>query len=310
MRSMEADHPENIEVAGPEESIYGESKSSWTAEDLTEDVAQQESALDFLHAYTGIAQDSAGRSELRRRVAALQEASAASGAFQFGCCASARFVKPFIHLYRGYPAFLARAKQSQPGEVRALEIGSCFCTDTRKLLHDGVPAEGLTATDLTEEYIKHSKILFDDDPCDRGVTFFAADLALDFAGSSPRLQSSSELMARLERTQDLIVATAVLHTLSLPGGRNLLARAYAFLRDGGQFWGMTVGAPTAGPWFEGGSGGRGSDRYLHSRESLATLLKQVGFAKVHVTIEAYRKGVSLPGQATEETVRLAWECTR
>ena len=185
----------------------------------------------------------------------------------YRCIAGFQFLQPRLPAHFAYEALLPELKA---GTRQVLEVGCCFGTDLRTMLQDGVPVEQITETDLVKDYWESGKLLYrdaDDERIKRVRTFFGD-------------ATQSSFLPDDNGKYGLIINMAVLHTLSEQGVRGMLTRFRDLLQPGrGVLIGVT-GTASDGPreWKQGST-----TRWLHSRESLEALLKELGFAQVTTT---------------------------
>lgn len=111
-----------------------------------------------------------------------------------------------LHVYRciTQTAFLTpKAKDfpiynSLPKDGHVLEISSCFGTEIRSLISDGLLPQNITATDVTHGYWECGQEVFGDEP-DGVSTIFA-----DFACEENQID---ERIPALYGKQDLVIAS-------------------------------------------------------------------------------------------------------
>ncbi|BDA47220.1 probableBRG0 Methyltransferase adrK [Coccomyxa sp. Obi] len=189
----------------------------------------------------------------------------------YACVQRLMFLHPRITGHEFYAQALDTIK-SAPDSI-FLDIGCCFGQDTRQLILDGVPAQSVTATDITPDYWEFGKYLF----MDRDT------LAVQSAFGSftdPEFTAATGPLGHLSGRVAFAWAGAVLHVLSAEDVRAFATHVHAVLAPGGVWFGTCVGSEPPGDWAPTPNGkGR---RYLHSPSSLQSLLEHIGFSQVEV----------------------------
>ena len=143
------------------------------------------------------------------------------------------------------------------------------------MLLDGVPVEQITEADLVGDYWESGKLLYEDADNERIKqvrTYFGDATQPSFLPDD-------------NGKYGLIINMAVLHTLSEQGVRGMLTRFRDLLEPGRGVLIGSTGTASDGPkqWKQGSE-----TRWLHSRESLEALFKELGFAQVTITQPTFR----------------------
>ena len=257
-------------------------------------VEGQKADVSFLCSYCNI-----DESEARARVKATQEAVASAGHHAYRCIERAMFTVSRVHTHTDYPSVVKRFADA---DFKLLELGCCFGTDARQMLHDGLDPSKLVVSDLLSFYWETgSSVLFRDDMSTVESHF------LDFADASFAVLGKP---AEWEQAFDVISAQAILHVLSEEQCTTFLRHALHCLKPGcGMLLGTCVGATEAVPsWGEtptkGLPGRKKETRYLHSVESLTALLLRLGFTGLSVygagrPMEAVGLGAQEPNRDTQ-----------
>ncbi|KAJ3105054.1 hypothetical protein HDU96_008734 [Phlyctochytrium bullatum] len=200
----------------------------------------------------------------------------------YRCIERAMFAVPRVINHPLYPSLVKRfGKDDSP---RVLELGCCFGTDARKMIRDGLDPAKLVVTDLHDAYWDMGKsLLFNDDPQGFKVVFG------DFATEEPSMVKLHDF----EGAFDVISAQAILHVLSKEQCIAFLRNCSASLKgDGksvlfGTCIGMVLEAQNGDPTPTKGLPGREAlPRFWHTKDTLAALLKDVGFKQVEVDLVA------------------------
>ena len=170
----------------------------------------------FIQTYCNITSD-----EVNRRVQATVSYITTEKLHVFGCIGRGGFAASRIDHAPWYPSM--RQQFSRPG-FRVFELGCCVGTDSRKMLHDGLPSGQLTVSDLHDGYWNARRAeLFRDEP---GVqTIF-----LDFAAPWERLEQEQQLLpGSFDAVVCLKVPPCPSSPCTLPGAQSMCVRAHALV---------------------------------------------------------------------------------
>ncbi|KAJ3219547.1 hypothetical protein HDU67_000492 [Dinochytrium kinnereticum] len=246
--------------------------------------------VSFVMLATGVDEQEA-RDRVRKTIEAVEE-----GHHVYRCIERAMFAIPRIAGHPYYPEL--RTSFSKDG-FRLLELGCCFGTDARKMIHDGLPPTNLVVSDLHDVYWNFGKsILYQDQP---PVQTIFGDFAAEPGADGMDLIKSESLADSFS----VVSAQAILHVLSKEQCTTFLHNALRCLKQDGTLFGSCVGnkvAPSA--WGEtptkGMTGRPIAQRFLHSTDSLAALLGDIGFKCIDVR-EAVRNGAAAPTSDDDKT---------
>ena len=195
-----------------------------------------------------------------------------SGHHVYQCIERAMFTVPRIDKH---PQYFTHVKSRFPN-VQLLELGCCFGTDARKFLQDGLPEDKLTVSDLHDAYWNIGKTILYKDALDVDVLF------LDFADK-----------ISLRKQYDIISNQMILHVLSKQQVEQILKNCFTQLNKNGFLFGSCIATKEVNgvDWGKtptlGLVGRAETSRYLHSKESLSDLLKQIGFFQIDITEDTH-----------------------
>eukprot|EP00884_Botryococcus_braunii_P003621 jgi/Botrbrau1/1325/Bobra.0063s0039.1 len=205
-----------------------------------------------------------------------------SNLWVFKCIQELMFLHPRIQSHPKTQAVLGeyRDLQSSKHDKTAflMEIGSCFGTDLRWLIVEGVDPKDLIATDLTPSYWQYGRKLFDDEDKLQVETAFGSITDDSLIAEGKEDTPLAHVRGRVHN----VWAGAVLHVLNKESIEKLMANVHLLLRDGGRLFGTSVGSESAG-FFAPTPDGK-SMRYVHSPASLTAALESAGFSNVEVTL--------------------------
>ncbi|TPX65086.1 hypothetical protein SpCBS45565_g05409 [Spizellomyces sp. 'palustris'] len=234
-----------------------------------------DASLAFLKAYTG----EQNLNALKERVFNVWRESR-ENLHVYKCVQTLMFLEPRITKHPLYPTILQSFQQAQKSNSRPpriLDAGCAYGTDVRALIHDGVPASQIAASDLHDGYWKLGHSLYNDSERIHAVKTAFGDMAVP-AGAVGSVEAASI------EPLTYIAASAVLHVFSAAQCEAFLRRILLLLESNGIFLGTCVGALQEVEWR-----GRANEenagpavRYLHSTKSLKALMEQVGFVDVEV----------------------------
>ncbi|KND02069.1 uncharacterized protein SPPG_02572 [Spizellomyces punctatus DAOM BR117] len=254
-----------------------------------------DASLAFLKAYTG----EQNLNALKERVFDIWRESR-ERLHVYKCVQTLMFLEPRITKHSLYPTILQSFQQAQKSNLpppRILDAGCAYGTDVRALIHHGVPASQIAASDLHDGYWKLGQRLYNDSERIHAVKTTFGDMAVP-AGAVGAVEASSI------EPLTYIAASAVLHVFSAAQCEAFLRRILSLLEFKGIFLGTCVGALQEGEWRRGraNEGNAGSVvRYLHSAKSLKALMEQIGF--VDVKVESH--GPEDP-TASDDPVKKIW----
>eukprot|EP00475_Leptophrys_vorax_P042861 TRINITY_DN807_c0_g1_i1.p1 TRINITY_DN807_c0_g1~~TRINITY_DN807_c0_g1_i1.p1 ORF type:complete len:324 (+),score=96.49 TRINITY_DN807_c0_g1_i1:1346-2317(+) len=248
--------------------------------------------LEFLSQYTRNVMD---KSALREHVMSVIEAVEKSGLHVYRCIGRLRFLTPKVQESGAIYHEMIKKPSAQIADV-----GCAFGQETRKLILDGVQPQDITVFDLHDGYWNLGMKLFMDEG-KIAVNQVFGDLAASSAGEEG---GGIDLYAKkLVEKFDFVFALAVLHCLSEEQVNAFVGNVFRMMKTNSQakFFGVTGGTV--------GNAGNASgvltpsgnnERFLHTAESLTTLLTAAGFINVKVT--------EIPHELTSEDKKDAnWE---
>lgn len=235
---------------------------------------------------------------LREHVLA-QWRRAVSGTAPVYCCVrTLMFLEPRISGHPSYPrAQRAMQQQRKAGTAPLwLDIGAAVGTDVRQLRLDGLTQHEVVALDIPESqhYWQVGLDMYLDaarPPCQALFGDICDDAVLPAVPAAPAQAGPPEGqrwddIAQLAGRVQVASCSAVLHCLGREQVEQLLRKACLLLRPGGLLLGSTLGAPTPRPWEAAYQAGR--TRWLHSAQSLAALLRELGYEEVEVAPTRWR----------------------
>jgi len=230
-----------------------------------------DASLQFLAQYTNTNDMALVRANYEKWKADLQ----AKQVFIYGCIKYNSFLTSRIARHKDYSSQVLPLVQSE-ASFKIADIGCLFGTDIRKLIIDGAPPDALYCIDVDAAYWKSGYDLFgDEEPLQVNTVF--TDV------SQPNFD---RYQANLIGVFDVVHSGAVLHLFAKDEGEIFLRNIYHMLKKGGLYIGNCGVAlkPT-----QTGRLTLKTDKliYIHSTESLAVLLREVGF--VEVTVEITQK---------------------
>lgn len=192
----------------------------------------------------------------------------------YGCLRDFDFLKAKIHCMDPYFKFLEQYKKS-PFQIG--EVGSCFGTDARRLVLDGVKDEHITVFDVEDSFFKMGYELYQDQEKFKPNTVFKSLTDNDFNADG-----------KLNNKFKVVYAGAVLHCLSIDEVDTLVTRVLEMMEPNGVFYGWTVGANPPAEWVKCLTGDK--RKYLHSPDSLKEVLEKVGYVQVITNTAPEKKG--------------------
>jgi len=222
-----------------------------------------------------------GPQEIRKRTLKIWQDMMQAGWYR--CMQSYRFLYPRIMAHPRYTALVAEKK-----DTPILDLACNVGTDLRQLYVDG--ARQLMGVEREKTFVDAGYELYGDrDTAEMSfvIADILADSFLDLSSESPKGEFST-----YTNHFGMIHAGSLIHLLEEDESQALAERVYALLDEDGIFFGRTVGSQTAGRRENG-------LRFLHSKETLRSLLNDVGFEEVEV-IDMPRGGPI--GESTNATV--------
>ena len=247
-------------------------------------------------AYCGLSEE-----EALCRVNETIETVNSEGHHVYRCIERGMFASARIQLH---PEYQEVKKHFEEASFRLLELGCCFGTDARKMLHDGLDPQKLIVSDLHDFYWQvGQKVLFKDDLKNVEAVF------LDFTGPRDKFIDTSG--AKLEERFDVVSAMAILHVLSQDQCVRFLENAYACLKpNNGVLFGYCVGSSIPSEWGKTPTKGLQdrieAPRFLHSQQSLTELLTSIQFREVQVSTVARGWSGAPPGPPKEPGAEMAY----
>ncbi|TPX60381.1 hypothetical protein PhCBS80983_g01804 [Powellomyces hirtus] len=218
----------------------------------------------------------------------------------YKCIQTFAFLHPRIALHPFYPTIVSALQGSNSGNhaiptsKRVIDIGCCYGTDVRRMLHDGVPTSRIVASDLHSGYWDLGKKLFNDEERISSVETVFANWAVTKTDAPEREENPKAIdMKKYKNSALFIVATAVLHVFSKSQCETFLSNVYEALAHGGTFIGTCVGRRMEGVWLQrleqdnsapATAEEEARSRYLHSQESLKKAMETLGFTSVRVDL--------------------------
>ena len=187
-----------------------------------------------------------------------------------------------------HPHYALISQNFVEDDFTLLELGCCFGTDARKMIFDGLQQHKLTVSDLHDYYWNlGEKVLFRDDL--KSVKSVFLDFSVPWKDLGPEFQEGFKAQF------DVITAMAILHVLAAEQCRTFLQNAYLCLKPNNSILlGYCAGATQPSDWgvtpTKGLPGRVEAPRFLHSKESLESLLQSVGFIDIIVSA-APRQGI-------------------
>ena len=186
----------------------------------------------------------------------------------YKCIEHGMFANPRVDKHPLYKDIKGKFNDS---DFNLLELGCCFGTDARKMIHDGLSSKQLTVSDLLDAYwLIGQNVLFKDNIS--SPTWF-----VDF----------SVPIAVPNNLYNAINAQAILHCLSKQQVCDFLTNAFNHLKKNGVLFGNCAASKDVPKeWSEtptkGLQGRISSPRWLHNKDSLTELLICIGFVNVVV----------------------------
>jgi len=202
-------------------------------------------------------------------------------------------------------------------KLKIIDIGCCFGTDIRQLLIDGASIDNITAIDQFKEFFLLGLELFDDKKYNSEFYKKHNDFMIEsnFLDDTKFYDQLKELLHGVDPRgyYDVVHMGSVLHLLSEEDVAKALEVANTLLKQGGLYFGQTVGNSSAGNCFRNEKGNlefvsktkgdtetsNGNQttsiemkdsrkdvavlRYLHTPDSLVELMKKKGFSQAHTT---------------------------
>jgi len=153
-----------------------------------------------------------------------------------------------------------------------LDIGCCFGIDMRQLLIDGVNPQNICGVDIESNFIQSGFDLFEDKHILSDRFIIANFLEEKFY---------EQIIKKLGGPVDVIYAGSVIHLLEEKDIAKLVLTVFTLLKPGGVFLGQTAGSAHAG--IQSLLMGL---KFLHSKDSLTSLLRETGFVDVQVNEHA------------------------
>lgn len=161
-----------------------------------------------------------------------------------------------------------------------LDVGCCVGSDMRRLILDGAQSDYMLGVDLEADFFKIGFEIFQDQLKLPKNIFLQADIfEEDFI---EKIQGEMKMRKlhnnRIFQGFDLIQLGAVIHLLTEEKIELLLKLIYErLLKEGGSLVGQTIGTiATSG-------GGVGDlNKFLHSKDSLTSVMSRVGFVNIQI----------------------------
>jgi len=256
--------------------------------DISDEVEIKDEQLAFFVAWTGADNASEPAKAANRKHIIDSWLSVKSKFHTYRCIQSLSYLSPRSQRLEAYQLILDVLKKGEEAasSLKIADIGCCIGQDIRQLILHGVKPSCITAIDIHSGYWEAGLTLFKDDVCAEEVEgkgrlskvrkcFFDMSLPMHAKGTI----ESTDFEAI--ESFDFVILQAVLHTQSLPSQTNTLKRIFDLLKSGkGVLLGATGGSEIATEWALTPDGK--NSRYLHSIESLTTLLTSIGFKHISI----------------------------
>lgn len=201
----------------------------------------------------------------------LQVQEQAQKVHNYRCIDHFRFLYPRSVTH---PLYSVLKQRFPPSYI--LDIGACMGTDLRQMMVDGATKGMIFGLESEQSFVDLGFELFGDR--DRLGESFVTGNIFDPRIISELLElttTGKKKQFRQEEGFDIIHSGSVLHLLDYSKTRLLLRRIHTLLKCDGVFFGRTTGM----------SQPRLSEsRYLHSPESLKSLMLELGFSKVKIRV--------------------------
>jgi len=227
-------------------------------------------SLSFLSEYT----KNPNLAQLREHVLKVKENLAASF-HVYRCIDRNMFLFPRILRHTTYEQAKATWQSHYQRSVpfKIADVGCCFGTDTRQLLHDGVHPQDIYAIDVHDGYWEFGLQLFGDKDALKVNTLFTDVSVPDFG----------EKHSDLNNKFNYVYTGAVLHVFAKDEAEQFVRNIYNMLVYGGTYFG-SAGVAVEPTQTTVPTPKKDKHRYLHSPESVEALLKEVGFVNVKVVV--------------------------
>ena len=257
------------------------------------------SSLAFLLRWRGLpaAQGDAALDALRAEVLAAWRAVKAD-AHVYRCVQQLSFLMPRSPAHPRYAALLARLAADGPDRrADVADVGAAFGQEARALVADGISPSRLLIADVSDAYWRAGVRIFDGGDAARMGP--ASMRWGDWAASADG--GASDIAAGLSLSG--VLCYYVLHVLSREQSAGLLRRLRRAAAPGCVLLGACVGAATAGEWALTPDGS--APRWLHSAESLTTLLRDAGWCDAAVEVNEPSDGLMRPPAGDAHAALLA-----
>ncbi|KAF9230247.1 hypothetical protein BU15DRAFT_57436 [Melanogaster broomeanus] len=265
----------------------------------------------FFKAATGIDDDAALKAHI-----IMAQAKAYKVCCTYPCIYGFSFLRMVITRNMIYEDILKIGRERK--DAIFLDIGCCFSVDSRKVAADGFPACNIVASDLKQEFLELSHVLFNTSQDTYPGHFVAGDIfdpvVLSVEPSSrgvplrprPDLSALTSLNA-LRGHCSVINASSFFHLFNEEKQLHV-ARALAGLlssEPGSLICGIHLGAQEAGMWTDNLPMGK-FDLFCHSSKSWEAMWDRV-FTMGEVKVEASLKTIETMNR---EIHMLTWSVTR
>lgn len=161
-----------------------------------------------------------------------------------------------------------------------LDVGCCVGSDMRRLILDGAQSDYMLGVDLEGDFFKIGFEIFQDQSKLPKNIFLQADIFEE--NFIEKIQGEMKMRKlhnnRIFQGFDLIQLGAVIHLLTEEKIEFLLKLIYErLLKEGGSLVGQTIGTIATN-----GGGVGDLNKFLHSKDSLTSVMSRVGFVNISI----------------------------
>ncbi|KAK4525298.1 hypothetical protein GAYE_SCF09G3206 [Galdieria yellowstonensis] len=160
---------------------------------------------------------------VEQRIESILQQVSKSNQVLYGCIVQRHFLQNSL---RANPFYAKHVLCRNLKEQKVLEVGCCLGTDTRRLIDDGVSLSNIVAIDVNFQFIQLGFQLFQDQDKPIASRFFEKSVAADDLVEF--LQKNTSLPPF-----DIIVANAVIHTLTLEDCKKAVQNFAKLLEEDG-----------------------------------------------------------------------------